>query len=129
MKYIFASIIIAGALIGGAVIISRGGSDDSQEASVSNVSIVNGKQIIEINARGGYSPRLTNAKSEIPSVIRMKTQGTFDCSSALVIPALGYRSNLSSSGITDIEVPPQKSGTTLQGLCSMGMYSFSIKFE
>ena len=59
----------------------------------------------------------------------MKTSGTFDCSSALVIPALGYRTNLPAQGVTDIEVPPQAAGTRLQGLCAMGMYSFVVNFN
>jgi len=28
-----------------------------------------------------------------------------------------------------IDVPPQNAGTTLRGLCSMGMYSFAITFN
>jgi hypothetical protein len=28
-----------------------------------------------------------------------------------------------------VDVPPQKAGSTLTGLCSMGMYSFTIRFE
>ena len=79
---------------------------DSEPVAVSQV--VDGKQVIEIKAKGGYTPREILAKADMPTVIKVKTQGTFDCSSALVIPSLNYRSNLSPSGVTEIEVPPQK---------------------
>ena len=91
--------------------------------------MVDGKQIITINAKGGYSPKLTTAKAVMPTVINMKTQGTFDCSSALTIPSLGISKNLPPTGETLIDVPPQNAGTTLQGHCSMGMYNFAINFN
>lgn len=90
---------------------------------------MDGKQIIEISAKGGYSPRITMAKADMPTIIRMSTKGSFDCSSAVSIPSLGYRANLPPTGTTDIEVGVQKSGSILQGLCAMGMYNFQIKFN
>lgn len=94
-----------------------------------NVSIVDGKQVIALRAKGGYAPRVTVARANMPTVINMETNGTFDCSSALVIPAVGFRQNLPASGTTPIDIPPQPPGTTIKGVCSMGMYSFSVRFE
>ena len=128
MKIIIISILAVAVVAGGAMLVISGASNSSSQ-TVDNVSMVGGKQIITISAKGGYSPRLTNAKAGVPTVIKMNTQGTFDCSSAIVIPSLGYRSNLPPSGETLIDVPPQNAGTALQGLCSMGMYSFSINLE
>ena len=108
--------------------LSRGGAETASPAH-SNVSIVDGVQIIEIDAKGGYAPEETIAQANMPTMIAMNTRGTFDCSSALVIPSIGYRKNLPPSGETRIEVPPQKEGATLQGLCSMGMYNFSVIFR
>ncbi|MCX6751225.1 MAG: cupredoxin domain-containing protein [Candidatus Nomurabacteria bacterium] len=124
---IYISIIIVLLLIWGAIFLS--GNNKNSDGNVNNVSIVDGKQIIEINAKGGYAPRITTAKADIPTVIKMKTNGSFDCSSALVIPSLNYRNNLPLSGETLIDVPAQKSGTKLQGLCAMGMYSFTVEFN
>ncbi len=115
-------------LIGGIVVLLRGGSA-TEAGKQDNVSIVDGKQIIEINAKGGYLPRNSIAKANTPTAIKIITQGTFDCSSAVVIPSLGYRRNLPPSGETFIQIPPQKEGVTLQGLCAMGMYNFSVKFN
>ncbi|MDO8655145.1 MAG: hypothetical protein Q7R48_01825 [bacterium] len=126
MKLILISIVLVIALIGGATLLSRG---EVGVASENNVSIVDGKQIIEIDAKGGYAPRNTAAQANIPTVIKLKTRGTFDCSSALVIPSIGYRANLPPSGETLIELPPQKEGSTMQGLCAMGMYNFVISFR
>lgn len=128
MKLILISTILAIALIGGAILLSRGGAG-AGAASENNVSIVDGKQIIEIDAKGGYAPRNTVAQANIPTLIKVKTRGTFDCSSALIIPSIGYRANLPPSGETIIELPPQKEGSTMQGLCAMGMYNFIISFR
>ncbi len=128
MKSTIISILIAVVFIGGALFFVKGKSDAPQGEVKNNVTVVDGKQIIEIDAKGGYSPRVTTAKADMPTVIKVKTQGTFDCSSALIIPSLSYQKNLPQTGVTDIEVPPQKTGSTVQGICSMGMYNFSIKF-
>ncbi len=130
MKPAQISVLVAGVLIAAAILFSRSdASPQKNNPSVNNVSVSGEKQIVEIEARGGYSPRLSQAKADTPTVIRMKTSGTFDCSSALVIPALGYRTNLPAQGMTDIEIPPQKSGAQLQGLCAMSMYSFVVNFN
>lgn len=121
------SILIAVALIGGAVFLV-GNKDTSQEQPVNNVTVVDGKQIIEIDAKGGYFPRMTTAQADMPTIIKVKTSGTFDCSAALTIPSLSYQTNLPQSGETDIEVPAQKAGSKVQGICSMGMYNFSVNF-
>lgn len=128
MKRTIISLLVGAALIGGAILFS-GGSGLDTTPSVDNVSIIDNRQIVAINAKGGYSPRLTAAKADLPTVIRITTNGTFDCSSAFTIPSIGYRTNLPQSGVTDVDLPPQKSGTTLTGLCSMGMYSFAINFN
>lgn len=107
---------------------SNNGSSSGQGDN-NNVSVVDGKQIVTINAKGGYTPRNTIAKAGVPTVIKMVTSGSFDCSSSLSIPSLSYRKNLPPSGETLIDVPTQKSGKKLQGICAMGMYNFSIEFN
>lgn len=93
------------------------------------VRVEDGTQIITITAKGGYSPRKVTAQAGLPSVLKVTTKGTFDCSSALVIPDLNYRTNLPPSGVTEISIPVQKAGAKLTGLCSMGMYSFDVVFQ
>ncbi|OGI71193.1 hypothetical protein A3B84_01530 [Candidatus Nomurabacteria bacterium RIFCSPHIGHO2_02_FULL_35_13] len=127
MKATILSVLAAIILITGAVFLT--GNSNRQNDSINNVNIVDGKQIIEINAKGGYFPGVTKAQANLPTVIKVNTKGTFDCSSALVIPSLNYRKNLPLSGETVIDVPPQKPGARLQGLCAMGMYNFSIDFN
>jgi len=127
VKIIVVSIIAISVVIAGFILFSGGAKNVDQP--INNVSMVDGRQIITINAKGGYSPRVTTAKAGIPTVIKMNTQGTFDCSSALRIPSLNYQTNLPLSGQTLIDVPAQTAGTTMQGVCSMGMYSFAINFN
>ena len=129
MKPIIISIIATAVLIGGAIIFSGSGAGLAAAPSVDNVSIANGKQIVEIGVKGGYSPKLTAAKAGMPTVLRMKTKAMFDCTSSLSIPSIGYQNSLPPSGETDIEIPVQQPGTTLKGLCAMGMYHFAVNFN
>ena len=101
----------------------------AKPAAPCNVATVEDKQVITLTAKGGYSPKVTTAKADVPTVIKMVTKGTFDCSTSVSIPSLKYQTNLSPTGETLIDVPAQPKGSTLQGTCSMGMYNFSIKFE
>lgn len=126
MKVIVISILVAAVLIGGIIMLSSSGNS-SQVANTNNVSIVDGKQIIAINVRGGYQPRKSFAKAGIPTVVRFNTDGTFDCSSSIRIPSLGISKGLPQTGSTDIDIGNQKLGT-LRGSCGMGMYPFEIEF-
>ncbi len=124
------SILIAGVFIGGAIMFGgQSASKNSSPQAVNNVSIVDGKQIITINAKGGYSPSITTAKADVPTILRVQTNGTYDCTSILRVPSIGYQKNLPPTGITDIELSPQEAGAKIQGMCGMGMYSFSIYFN
>jgi Cu+-exporting ATPase len=96
---------------------------------VPTATIVDGKQIIDISAKGGYSPRVVVAKKGVPTILRVRTAGTFDCSASLIIPKLSYQKFLQASGIEEIAISAEQAQGTLQGLCSMGMYNFQIKFE
>ncbi|MDO8561471.1 MAG: cupredoxin domain-containing protein [bacterium] len=97
--------------------------------NASAVSIVDGKQLIDISAKGGYSPRIVLAKAGLPTTLRVATRGTFDCSASLVIPKLQYQKFLSPTGTEEIPISAEQAQGTMQGLCSMGMYNFQIKFQ
>lgn len=130
MKSLHASILVAGLLIAGAVVVlNKDTTNTPLPIDGSNVTIVDGKQVIEISAKGGYAPAITTAQAGLPTILRVTTKGTFDCSSSLAIPALDYRTNLPPSGTTDIEVPSQQAGAKIQGVCSMGMYNFVVQFN
>lgn len=123
---ILATVVILGGIFV-ALFFGRSGSDSLTDPN--NVAMVDGKQVITIRAKGGYSPRSTTAKANLPTVLKVVTRGTFDCSAALVVPSVGYRSILPQTGTTLIEIPPQKVGSAVQGICSMGMYNFVINFS
>jgi plastocyanin domain-containing protein len=96
-------------------------------ALASNVSVVDGTQIITITTKGGYTPTKSNAKAGMPTVLRFETNGTFDCSSSVRIPSLSI-DKVPSTGTTDINVGVPTLAT-LQGTCGMGMYHFAVVFE
>lgn len=133
MNKTFIFIFVGAVLLLGLIVLSGRNSTQkvyTYEVSQStNVINENNKQVIEIKAKGGYSPAVTTAKAGVPTILRIQTNGTYDCSSALRIPDINYSKNLPATGITDIEVPAQTAGTTLSALCSMGMYHFSVQFH
>lgn len=93
-----------------------------------NVSMENGVQIVNLRAKGGYSPQNTVAKAGVPTVLRFITSGTFDCSLAVRIPSINYSKTLPQTGITDIDIGTQSAGPFV-GTCSMGMYPFRVDFR
>ena len=125
-KSILVSICISLVLVFGAFwFASRAPGTDSGSA----VSVVDGKQLIDITAKGGYSPRVILASAGVPTILRVATRGTFDCSASLVIPKLQYQKFLSPTGTEEIPISAEEAQGTMQGLCSMGMYNFQIKFQ
>ena len=138
MKSTIASIIIVIILIGGAILLSKGSSkvennsqtqtDVDGSALTSNVTMEDGKQIITIIARGGYSPRKSLAKAGVPTILRFITNGAFDCSSSIRILSMNVNKILAQSGPTDIDLGVPKAGS-LPGTCGMGMYSFEVDFQ
>lgn len=98
-------------------------------AAEENSVIKDGIQYVTITAQGGYSPRASSAKAGVVTKLVVKTNGTYDCSSSLVIRSLSFRKILPNTGETVIDVGTPKVGDTLQGVCGMGMYSFVISFK
>lgn len=129
MKSTVISIVVSVALILGVIVLGRGGEKTEGESTIVSGPMSVASQIIEIDAKGGYSPQIIQAQAGIPTTLKVSTNGTFDCSSAIAIPDLGYQANLPPTGVTEIEIPPQLAGTNMQGLCQMGMYDFVIYFN
>lgn len=127
MKTSYAFIIIILVIVSGIFLFS-GKSGQTPVQNANNVKIEDGKQIVELTAKGGYIPRVSQAKAGMPTVLRINTKGTFDCSSSVRIPSMNISKNLPQSGVTDIDLGTQEAGTLL-GTCSMGMYPFEIIFE
>lgn len=127
MRTFLAVIFIAVAVVGLALITKN--NRTPTVPTQSNITEVDGKQIIAITTKGGYTPQNTAAKANLPTTIVFKTNGTFDCSSAVRIPSIRFQAFLPPSGVKEVSIAPQKPGTTLSGTCSMGMYHFTISFN
>ena len=93
----------------------------------SNVSMEGEKQIVAINAKGGYLPEVSVAKAGVPTIVRFNTTGTFDCSASVRIPTRDVSQVLPQTGTTDIDIGINQKGP-LEGSCGMGMYPFQIEF-
>lgn len=126
------SIITIGLLIAIGIMFFGGSKDGNETAStesVQNVEIRDGVQYITIEAKGGYSPRVSSAQAGIPTKLIVKTNGTYDCSVALVIRSIGYQKILPQTGEEIIDIGSSEAGTSLHGTCSMGMYNFVVNFS
>ena len=131
MKATAFAVIAAAVLVAGTIVFvaSRPSSQTADQAApANNVAVVDGKQIIDLTAKGGYRPLQSVAKAGIPTILRVSTKGTFDCSSAIRIPSMGISKNLPQTGSTEIDLGSPQLGT-LQGTCGMGMYPFEIEFK
>jgi plastocyanin domain-containing protein len=132
MNKIALSIVTVGLIIGIGIIFLSGSKNDSALLSGGegqNVEMRDGIQYITIGARGGYSPKISTAQAGVPTKLIVKTNGTYDCSSSLVIRSIGYQKILPQTGEEIIDIGVPESGVPLQGTCSMGMYNFSVNFN
>lgn len=93
------------------------------------VSMESGTQVIDIAAKGGFTPSSVEAKAGVPTELRVSTNGTYDCSSTLIIPSIGYQATLKPTGTESIALTAAQAKGTLEGTCGMGMYKFEIAFN
>ncbi|MBP9772126.1 MAG: hypothetical protein KBD16_04390 [Candidatus Pacebacteria bacterium] len=128
MKETIAAMILAVGLVGGAFVLADKDPQPGSDVPVLNATIIDGVQVVDITAKGGYSPRKSIAKAGIPTIVRFTTSGTFDCSAALRIPSEDVNVTLPPSGTTDVDIGVPKPGV-LSGSCGMGMYPFEIEFQ
>ncbi len=130
-----ASIILTLALVVGLGIVFLGGSNSKNDTdsagtqSAQNIEIKDGIQYVTIDAKAGYSPKVSTAKAGIPTKLIVKTNGTYDCSASLVIRSVGYQKILPQTGEETIDIGTPIAGQPLQGVCGMGMYNFLINFS
>jgi hypothetical protein len=137
-------IIVAGLAIAAGIFFLGGSKTNSDNANttktvntnngtsasgVENSVIKDGVQYITINAKGGYSPRVSTAKAGIPTKLIVKTNGTYDCSAALSIRSAGFQKVLANTGEETIDLGTPVAGTPVRGVCGMGMYNFTVNFQ
>lgn len=115
--------------ISGAIINNK---NSSKNLTANTNTIVNADpdaQKIILKAKGGFEPAISQALPDKKTILEIHTDNTFDCSSSIIIPALKISKILPSTGITQIEIPPQPADSTITGICSMNMYRFDINFK
>jgi len=82
-----------------------------------------------IMVKAGYFPKEITLPAGRETVLRFQTKDTYDCSASLYIGKLNIERFLPPTGDTDITLPAQSAGSEIIAGCSMGMYSFKIKFQ
>ncbi len=122
-------IITLGLIVAIGIVLTGGSTTKDSSKIIQNTEIKDGIQYITIDAKGGYSPQLSNAKAGIPTKLIVKTFGTYDCSASLVIKSINYQKILSQSAEEIIDIGIPKASEPLKGTCGMGMYNFEIDFS
>lgn len=127
--YIFTTVLLILGIIwiiSGPTLGDRGAGGASEASATLNES---GEQVVNIFARGGFSPKSVSATQGVATILNVETKGTYDCSSVLSIPKLDYYQNLKPTGIETIAIPAEKATGTIDVLCGMGMYRSEIIFK
>lgn len=127
-KSIIISIVVSLLLIGGTAYFVSGRSGSSA-VQTRTVEIKDGVQYVTITAKGGYFPRTSELAGGLPTKLVVKTDGTYDCSAALVVRSAGFQKILQPTGEEIIDLGVPASGEKVQGVCSMGMYAFALNFN
>jgi plastocyanin domain-containing protein len=120
-------IAIVALLLGGTLMTHRQASRTGNASPIAATQ--EGVQVITIAAKGGYTPERVEAKAGVPTELRITTNGTYDCSSVVVIPQLGFEKTLPATGTEKIAISAEQATGTLQGQCGMAMYTFQIAFK
>lgn len=127
-------IILIGLAIGISIIFIGNSKNDNikiknTKEEIQNTKIIDGVQYITINAKGGYSPKVSSGKAGIPTKLIVKTNNTYDCSASLVVKSVNYQKILPKTGEEIIDLGTPKAGEPIRGVCGMGMYNFVVNFE
>ena len=101
----------------------------SSEKTADNVVIENNTQIITVRAKNGYLPAETTAKAGIPTILRLQTENTYDCSAAISIPQVNINQVLAATEQKDYYIGKREENSIITGSCSSGSGGFTIKFE
>lgn len=127
------SIVITLALLVGLGVVFFGqpGNYTSRDdvTAIQNVAVRDGVQYVTILARGGYSPNESLLQSGLPTKLIIKTDGTYDCSAAVMIRSIGYKKILPPVGEEMVDLGTRAPGEEILGNCAMGMYGFTLRFE
>ena len=87
-------------------------------------------QVIHVvSTSGGYYPQNITANANTKTVLRVESKNSYGCERSFRIPKLDITEILPQQGITEFELGTQEKGEQILGTCSMGMYTFMIKFE
>lgn len=131
MKNTLFAISVGIVIIGGAFFLrgnpQENGGTHTATSITSNVTMEGEKQVVMIDAKGGYLPEVSVAKAGVSTIVRFNTTGTFDCSASVRIPSRDVSQVLPQTGTTDIDIGINQKGP-LEGSCGMGMYPFQIEF-
>jgi hypothetical protein len=103
-------------------------SDSATVADSPQPVAAEGELLLQVE-NGGYFPTTLKAPADQALTLNLVTNETYSCARDFVIPALDYYELLPDTGTVQVDIPAQKSGSTLFFTCSMGMYTGQIVFE
>jgi plastocyanin domain-containing protein len=102
----------------------------SESVSYAQADSLNADGTLTLNVEnGGYFPAVLKAPANANLVLNLVTNQTYSCARDFVIPKLNYYALLPDTGVMQVNIPPQKSGSVIYFTCSMGMFTGQIIFE
>jgi sulfite exporter TauE/SafE len=112
-----------------ASVYSSDGPSSNVSAAGSSVPLEGGN-VAKINATNiGYSPYNLILPANQLIELHLVTNKTIACTRAFVIPAMNIQEILPATGERIVNIPAQAAGTTMDFMCSMGMYTGLIEFK
>jgi len=99
-------------------------SDGARERTAAAAPVETGgvqNLVVDVQSRS-YAPSRLQATAGTPTTLTLRTNGTFGCTRAFVVPSLGIQKVLPQTGETLVSLGTLPPGP-LRFTCSMGMYS------
>ena len=130
-KYTLIAILVSLSIILFSISLANQSNEPNRENDIqgisSNVTIEDNIQTIRVVSRmGGYTPEIIFAQADIPTTLIMDSQNSYGCERAFRIPSLNISEILPTDGEVPFDLGSPKDD--ILGTCSMGMYTFMIKF-
>ncbi len=120
------------AMMGGAAVSEPAANQPAIPQGVSPVPGVtsSGGKVAQINVENyGYSPEVLILPANQEIELHLVSNGTRSCSRAFVIPAIDIQALLPETGEKVVTIPAQAAGTSIDFMCSMGMYTGVMQFK
>lgn len=105
------------------------GAEASASAASASGDFTDGSPARITVENDGYAPEFVLLPAGKPVELHLMTEDIHSCARAFYIPDLDLVEMLPETGDTVVTIPAQESGTVMQFMCTMGMYTGWFQFQ